>query len=283
MVNCGQLPPWSSTPKTVTLNGHIYFVRDDSAEVDVYNPQTNVWDKTSPMSQIHIGGSVAALDGKLYVSGGFGYTTKLSDVVEAYDPITRTCVRFRLLHVQSSLKMAAIRFGTTSGPSRIATAGRAQLHEDNAEKSNCDPDKLVQCPFDKNHQIRSSRFPYHLLKCKKNHPKLARELKTCPFNARHLVHKHELAHHTETCEDRISIGSEEGETTNENRKWQVPVTSWVNPNTTEDWDNEVDDDAPPFVWGVNTVLNQRLDMRPTSNLRPTFRAPSTLPWSGFKP
>uniref|UniRef100_I3KID6 Kelch-like protein 21 n=1 Tax=Oreochromis niloticus TaxID=8128 RepID=I3KID6_ORENI len=27
MVNCGQLPPWSFTPKTVTLNGLIYFVR----------------------------------------------------------------------------------------------------------------------------------------------------------------------------------------------------------------------------------------------------------------
>lgn len=26
-VNCGQLPPWSFTPKTITLNGLIYFVR----------------------------------------------------------------------------------------------------------------------------------------------------------------------------------------------------------------------------------------------------------------
>lgn len=26
-VNCGQLPPWSFTPKTVTLKGLIYFVR----------------------------------------------------------------------------------------------------------------------------------------------------------------------------------------------------------------------------------------------------------------
>ena len=27
LVNCGQLPPWSFAPKTVTLNGLIYFVR----------------------------------------------------------------------------------------------------------------------------------------------------------------------------------------------------------------------------------------------------------------
>lgn len=35
------------------------------------------------------------------------------------------------------------------------------------DKGNSDPDKLLQCPFDKNHQIRACRFPYHLIKCKK--------------------------------------------------------------------------------------------------------------------
>lgn len=34
-------------------------------------------------------------------------------------------------------------------------------------RANCDPDRLLQCPFDKNHQIRSSRFPYHIIKCRK--------------------------------------------------------------------------------------------------------------------
>ncbi|KAF3697236.1 Gametocyte-specific factor 1 Protein FAM112B [Channa argus] len=181
--------------------------------------------------------------------------------------------------------MATIRFETTSGPwpCRIATSERAQLKEEEADKSDWDPDKLLQCPFDKNHQIRACRFPYHLIKCRKNHPKLASELKTCPFNARHLLPKHELKHHMETCADRISMGNEDGGPTNEYCKWQVPVTTWVNPNMTEDWDNEVDDDAPPFVWGVNTTLNQRLETRPINNLHPNFRAPSTLPWSGTKP
>uniref|UniRef100_A0A1A8LD78 Kelch-like protein 21 n=1 Tax=Nothobranchius pienaari TaxID=704102 RepID=A0A1A8LD78_9TELE len=59
---------------------------DDSAEVDVYNPQKNQWDKISPMTQVHVGGSVAVLGGKLYVSGGYDNTFELSDVVEAYDP-----------------------------------------------------------------------------------------------------------------------------------------------------------------------------------------------------
>uniref|UniRef100_A0A8C5MJG9 Kelch-like protein 21 n=1 Tax=Leptobrachium leishanense TaxID=445787 RepID=A0A8C5MJG9_9ANUR len=89
LVNCGQFPPWSFAPKTVTINGLIYFVRDDSAEVDVYSPLKNEWDKIPPMSQVHVGGSLAALDGKLYVSGGYDNAFELSGVVEAYDPEKR--------------------------------------------------------------------------------------------------------------------------------------------------------------------------------------------------
>ncbi|XP_042348227.1 gametocyte-specific factor 1 [Plectropomus leopardus] len=173
-----------------------------------------------------------------------------------------------------------IRFGSTSGPCKTASEERAQLTEEIDEKGKCDPDRLMQCPFDKNHQIRACRFPYHLIKCRKNHPKLASELRTCPFNARHLVPKHELAYHTETCEDRISLEIEDGEYPNEHCKLQVPVSTWVNPNMTEDWDTEADDNAAPFVWGVTTSLNQRVETaKPTNNLGPSFRTPNSLPWS----
>ncbi|XP_017343651.1 kelch-like protein 21 [Ictalurus punctatus] len=90
LVNCGQMPPWSFAPKSVTLNGLIYFVRDDSAEIDTYDPQKNEWDKISPMNQVHVGGSVAVLGGRLYVSGGYDNTFELSDVVEVYDPGARS-------------------------------------------------------------------------------------------------------------------------------------------------------------------------------------------------
>lgn len=39
--------------------------------------------------QVHVGGSLAVLGGKLYVSGGYDNTFELSDVVEAYDPETQ--------------------------------------------------------------------------------------------------------------------------------------------------------------------------------------------------
>ncbi|XP_051805835.1 gametocyte-specific factor 1 [Acanthochromis polyacanthus] len=156
----------------------------------------------------------------------------------------------------------------------MATEAAHQAEKDDGVK--WDPDKLVQCPYDKNHQIRACRFPYHLLKCRKNHPKLAKELKTCPYNARHLVHKHELAHHTETCENRVCVYTEEAGSTNGN--WHVPVSTWVNPIATEDWDKEADEFAAPFVWGVNTLLDRIQETRPTNNLGPSFRAPNTLPW-----
>ncbi|XP_047451436.1 gametocyte-specific factor 1 [Mugil cephalus] len=174
---------------------------------------------------------------------------------------------------------STIRFGTTSGPCSKATTERSQRVDESDEKDACDPDKLLQCPFDKNHQIRACRFPYHLIKCRKNHPKLASELKTCPFNARHLIPKHELAYHTETCEDRVSVDTEDAGSTNGHCNWHVPVSTWVNPHTTEDWDKEADNDVAPFVWGVNTILNQRAETKPTNNLSPGFRAPNTLPWS----
>uniref|UniRef100_A0A3B3H893 CHHC U11-48K-type domain-containing protein n=1 Tax=Oryzias latipes TaxID=8090 RepID=A0A3B3H893_ORYLA len=102
------------------------------------------------------------------------------------------------------------------------------------DTENGDPDEIVQCPFDKNHQIRHCRFPYHILKCRKNHPKLAEELKACPFNARHLIPKQELAHHVEICENRADPTKSEGK--DKNCAWYVPVVARENSCKTEDWD-----------------------------------------------
>uniref|UniRef100_A0A3B3VF09 CHHC U11-48K-type domain-containing protein n=1 Tax=Poecilia latipinna TaxID=48699 RepID=A0A3B3VF09_9TELE len=170
--------------------------------------------------------------------------------------------------------MASIKFGTSTSPCKVPSEEREEEVEDYDSRANCDPDKLLQCPFDKNHKIRSCRFPYHLIKCRKNHPKLASELKTCPFNARHLVPKHELAHHTETCEDRISVDTEDAGSRNGHVGWDVPVNTWVNPNMTEDWDKGI----VKYHKGLEEItLNV-----PSNNLGPNFRAPSTLPWPNYE-
>uniref|UniRef100_A0A8C7FVB2 CHHC U11-48K-type domain-containing protein n=1 Tax=Oncorhynchus kisutch TaxID=8019 RepID=A0A8C7FVB2_ONCKI len=137
--------------------------------------------------------------------------------------------------------MSTIRFGSTCSPSKTTLAETLpRWNDEEGEKADpedaCDPNKLLQCPYDKNHQIRACRFPYHLIKCSKNHPKLASELKTCPFNARHLMPKHELSHHIANCVDRISVNAEDLGSAEVQSKWQVPVSTWTNTNCDEDWD-----------------------------------------------
>ncbi|XP_038864085.1 gametocyte-specific factor 1 isoform X1 [Salvelinus namaycush] len=185
--------------------------------------------------------------------------------------------------------MSTIRFGSTCSPSKTTLAEPLpRWNDEEGEKADpedaCDPNKLLQCPYDKNHQIRACRFPYHLIKCSKNHPKLASELKTCPFNARHLMPKHELSHHIANCVDRISVNAEDLGSAEVQSKWQVPVSTWTNTNCDEDWDKEADISSVPFVWGVSTNLisQNRTEPCTTNNLTPGLRAPRTLPWKMCK-
>uniref|UniRef100_A0A803TID5 CHHC U11-48K-type domain-containing protein n=1 Tax=Anolis carolinensis TaxID=28377 RepID=A0A803TID5_ANOCA len=106
-----------------------------------------------------------------------------------------------------------------------------------------DPEKLLQCPYDKNHQIRASRFPYHLVKCKKNNEKIAKQLVTCPYNARHRIPKDEFNSHIEICESKIS--------------------SEVNK---EDWEADADEaSVSPFVFGARIGPRSNRKNRPRNN------------------
>ncbi|XP_042558237.1 gametocyte-specific factor 1-like [Dipodomys spectabilis] len=91
------------------------------------------------------------------------------------------------------------------------------------KEESVDPERLLQCPYDKNHKIRSCRFPYHLVKCKENHPDIAAKLATCPFNARHLVPRDQLTEHIATCMDKTSL---------------------------EDDVESLEDPSPSFVWDI---------------------------------
>ncbi|XP_061774509.1 gametocyte-specific factor 1-like isoform X2 [Nerophis ophidion] len=168
--------------------------------------------------------------------------------------------------------MTTIRFGSSIGPCQTRSVER-MFPEEPEEKGDYDPDRLFQCPFDKNHQIRVGRLPYHIIKCRKNHPKLAMELRTCPFNACHLVPKEKLASHTDTCPYKISMDTDSG--VEKPRKWEVPVRPQFSADMTEDWENEVDEAAVPFVWGKNT---HRSEARPTNIVASNIRPPTSLPW-----
>ncbi|XP_059154897.1 uncharacterized protein LOC131940273 [Physella acuta] len=65
---------------------------------------------------------------------------------------------------------------------------------------------LVECPYDPSHMITPLRMPYHLLKCRKNHP--FTDFVVCPFNACHEVNKAELKYHMSNCPDKVLIERE---------------------------------------------------------------------------
>nr|XP_025044539.1 gametocyte-specific factor 1-like isoform X3 [Pelodiscus sinensis] len=101
-----------------------------------------------------------------------------------------------------------------------------------------DPERLMLCPYDKNHQIRASRFPYHLVKCRENNKKIAKELATCPYNARHKVPKRELQLHISTCTDNTApeLFSGTAMTFSPKKDWKETPRSWQGPPCQEDWE-----------------------------------------------
>ncbi|XP_060108133.1 gametocyte-specific factor 1-like isoform X1 [Heteronotia binoei] len=145
-----------------------------------------------------------------------------------------------------------------------------------------DPDKLMQCPYDKNHQIRACRFPYHLVKCRKNHPDIVQQLVTCPFNARHQVPKTEISQHISSCDDKRFIEQDIGSQLGHYRKEPNVVSMWQSPPCEEDWDKDLGDESKPvFIWGVShcetNSFGSNATMEPKNHLPSGLRVPRSLP------
>ncbi|KAI2649730.1 Kelch-like protein 21 [Labeo rohita] len=99
---------------TTACRGRLYAIGsltgEDTMAIQCYDAESNRWSlvnggRTASMvlcpqisdskwvdllCKVHVGGSVAALGGRLYVSGGYDNTFELSDVVEVYEPSTRS-------------------------------------------------------------------------------------------------------------------------------------------------------------------------------------------------
>ncbi|XP_010189736.1 PREDICTED: gametocyte-specific factor 1, partial [Mesitornis unicolor] len=117
-----------------------------------------------------------------------------------------------------------------------------------------DPERLLQCPYSKHHRIRACRFPYHLVKCGKSNPEVAKQLATCPFNARHLIPRADLSNHITKCDDKELT---EQDTVNQSsgfrREQMNAVSTWQPPPCDEDWEAESSEQSdPPFVWGMTS-------------------------------
>ncbi|XP_027636384.1 gametocyte-specific factor 1 [Falco peregrinus] len=119
-----------------------------------------------------------------------------------------------------------------------------------------EPQALVQCPYDRSHQVRVSRLPYHLVKCQRNNPQVARKLATCPFNASHRVPHGKLQRHIASCPDQRQPDLPHGMETHLSYRMKQPevLAAWQDPLSQEDWEAELEDleDPSPFILNVRT-------------------------------
>ncbi|XP_029450993.1 uncharacterized protein LOC115087675 isoform X2 [Rhinatrema bivittatum] len=145
-----------------------------------------------------------------------------------------------------------------------------------------EPEKLIQCPYDKNHQIRPSRLPYHLVKCRENNPQIAKMLATCPYNARHRVLKQELKVHLQTCDDRCEPELFEEVSIKPKEEPSNPLSFWDKPPCEENWDVD-DEPVSPFILDVsgNSFLKQRTESssNPVGDPRSSSTSAAWLPTS----
>uniref|UniRef100_A0A8V0ZZH2 Gametocyte specific factor 1 n=1 Tax=Gallus gallus TaxID=9031 RepID=A0A8V0ZZH2_CHICK len=146
-----------------------------------------------------------------------------------------------------------------------------------------DPERLIQCPYDKQHQIRACRFPYHLVKCRKSHPEVAKLLATCPFNARHLVPQADLGDHISKCRDKGFIEHDIAYCSSGFQRDEVnAVSTWQAPPCDEDWETELlEQPNSPFVWGMtNSGINSCSVTSGQKNYLPSsVRAPESSPYT----
>uniref|UniRef100_UPI00358ECBA2 gametocyte-specific factor 1-like n=1 Tax=Myxine glutinosa TaxID=7769 RepID=UPI00358ECBA2 len=113
-----------------------------------------------------------------------------------------------------------------------------------------DPDEIFTCPYDQSHLVRASRFPYHIVKCKKNNLHLAKRMNSCPFNARHIILKTEMESHIMQCPDKITIAQDVEQC--RSSSFQLPLPQYIESDNKplEDWENEIDESASKhFIWG----------------------------------
>ncbi|XP_072042717.1 uncharacterized protein [Amphiura filiformis] len=115
-----------------------------------------------------------------------------------------------------------------------------------------DPDAEFICPYDPVHKIIAKRFPYHVMRCRKNWN--GRSMLTCVFNARHIVPASEHRHHIDNCPDRKCIEADFAyqqrlagvHQSGFNTKGCTSLPNYdrdVEPDAEEDWDNEISEEA----------------------------------------
>ncbi|XP_076133772.1 kelch-like protein 30 isoform X1 [Alosa pseudoharengus] len=64
------IPKYLSSPLSVSVDGMIYLIADNTKKVYLYDPEANMWQKVQFLHTLHENGGLVAVGGKLYVTGG---------------------------------------------------------------------------------------------------------------------------------------------------------------------------------------------------------------------
>ncbi|XP_055843037.1 nuclear speckle splicing regulatory protein 1-like [Episyrphus balteatus] len=127
-------------------------------------------------------------------------------------------------------------------------------------------DDMVECPYNKYHQMLRKRLIPHLIKCRLSYPDA--ELIKCPFNASHLIPEPEFTHHVANCKDKAIIHQYKYNTLpvkiDEADRQQVEI------DCDENWDDTeaVDYDPKKYVSQANVIRTHIGDL---PSVRKEFR------------
>ena len=97
----------------------------------------------------------------------------------------------------------------------------------------------VTCPYDAHHKIIPERLAGHLVRCRKQHPHVEREI--CPYNWTHHIDPEKIESHKRVCRDKDLFAMQSIET-----EW-TPGKAWAAAEpipSSEDWDAEMEDVVP---------------------------------------
>ncbi|KAJ3599854.1 hypothetical protein NHX12_033808 [Muraenolepis orangiensis] len=64
------IPKYLSSPRSVTADGVVYLIADNTKKVYLYDPNANMWQKVQFLNMLHENGGLVVLDGSLVVTGG---------------------------------------------------------------------------------------------------------------------------------------------------------------------------------------------------------------------
>ncbi|XP_078141890.1 kelch-like protein 30 [Centroberyx gerrardi] len=86
------IPKYLSSPRTVSVEGVIYLIADNTKKVYSYDPEANMWQKVQFLHMLHENGGLVVLDGQLFVTGGHwkGMEGDYGVEVEVYNRASNT-------------------------------------------------------------------------------------------------------------------------------------------------------------------------------------------------